>query len=152
MNEADGFRHHTSVDVRFRDLDAMRHVNNAVYLTYLEHARLRYLRDVIGISNPRNLSMVLASITCDYLSPVHMGETLEVATRVDWIGESSMSMSHVMTALKDDRLVARASSVLVAYDYTQERPRPVDDEWRRNLEEFEGRSLQRETGRVAATA
>ncbi len=152
MSDADDFRHHTSIEVRFRDLDAMRHVNNAVYLTYLEHARLRYLRDVIGISNPRNLAMVLASITCDYLSPVHMGETLEVATRVDWIGRTSLSMSHVVTALRDDREVARASSVLVAYDYSAERPRPVDDQWRRNLEEFEGRSLERQRSPVAATA
>ncbi len=152
MSEAEGFRHHTSVEVRFRDLDAMRHVNNAVYLTYLEHARLRYLRDVIGIANPRSLAMTVASITCDYLSPVHMGETLEIATRVDWIGRTSLSMSHVITALKDDRQVARASSVLVAYDYRAERSRPVDDEWRRNLEEFEGRSLDRERSAVAATA
>ena len=152
MSEAEGFRHHTSVEVRFRDLDAMRHVNNAVYLTYLEHARLRYLRDVVGISNPRHLAMVLASITCDYLSPVHMGEILEVATRVDWIGRTSMSMSHVMTAVKDDREVARASSILVAYDYSAERPRPVDEAWRRNLEEFEGRSLERLRTPVAATA
>ncbi len=152
MTDADGFRHHTSVEVRFRDLDAMRHVNNAVYLTYLEHARLRYLRDVIGVSNPRHLAMVLASITCDYLSPVHMGETLEVATRVDWIGRTSLSMSHVVTALRDDRQVARASSVLVAYDYSAERPRPVDEQWRRNLEEFEGRSLERQRSPVAATA
>ena len=130
----------------------MRHVNNAVYLTYIEHARLRYLRDVIGISNPRNLAMTVASITCDYLSPVHMAETLEIATRVDWIGRTSLSMSHVITSLKGDRQVARASSVLVAYDYSAEKPRPVDDEWRRNLEEFEGRSLAREPARVAATA
>ncbi len=144
------FRHHTSVEVRFRDLDAMRHVNNAVYLTYLEHARLRYLRDVIGISNPRNLAMVLASITCDYLSPVHMGEALEVATRVDWIGRSSLAMSHEMTAERDGRAVARASSVLVGYDYAAQRPRPIDEAWRRALGDYEGRVLDREP--VAAGA
>ena len=138
------YRHHTTVEVRFRDLDAMRHVNNAVYLTYLEHARLRYLRDVVGVATIKNLAMVLATITCDYLSPVHMGEVLDVATRVDWIGRSSLSMSHEMTADRDGRPVARASSVLVGYDYAAQRPRPVDEAWRRALGEFEGRVLNRE--------
>ena len=143
MSDLDSFRHRTPIEVRFRDLDAMRHVNNAVYLTYLEHGRLRYLRDVIGISSPRKLAMVLATITCDFLSPVHMGEMLEVATRVDWIGRSSLAMSHQMTAQKDGRAVARASSVLVGYDYTAKRPRPIDEDWRRALQSFEGRSLDR---------
>ena len=140
------YRHHTSVEVRFRDLDALRHVNNAVYLTYVEHARLRYLRDVIGIASVKHLAMVLASITCDYLSPVHMGEELEVATRVDWIGRSSLGMSHTLRSLRDDREVARVGSVLVSYDYDTARPTPVSDEWRASLSEFEGRTL----GRAAA--
>ena len=152
MTDADGFRHHTSVEVRFRDLDAMRHVNNAVYLTYLEHARLRYLRDVIGISSIRNLAMVLAHISCDYLSPVHMGETVEVATRVDWVGRTSISMSHAITAVKDGRTVARADSILVSYDYAAERPQRVDDVWRARFSEFEGRSLERAADAVPAPA
>ena len=144
------YRHHTTVEVRFRDLDAMRHVNNAVYLTYLEHARLRYLRDVVGVATIKNLAMVLATITCDYLSPVHMGEVLDVATRVDWIGRSSVSMSHQVTAERDGRAVARASSVLVGYDYAAQRSRPIDDAWRHALADFEGRMLEREP--VAAGA
>ena len=152
MTDADGFRHHTAIEVRFRDLDALRHVNNAVFLSYLEHARLRYLRDVIGVSSIRGLAMILANINIDYLSPVHMGETVEVATRVDWIGRTSLSMSHEVNALKDERLVARASSVLVSYDYAQERPQAVDDTWRARLTEFEGRSLERDAAAVAATA
>ncbi|MDQ3881207.1 MAG: acyl-CoA thioesterase [Chloroflexota bacterium] len=138
------YRHHTSVEVRFRDLDALRHVNNAVYLTYFEHARLRYLRDVIGIASIKHLAMVLASITCDYLSPVHMGEELEIATRVDWIGRTSLGMSHVARAVRDDREVARADSVLVSYDYRANRPQPVSAAWRASFTEFEGRSLDRE--------
>ena len=122
----------------------MRHVNNAVYMTYFEHARLRYLRDVIGISTIKKLAMVLATITCDYVSPVHMGEDLEIATRVDWIGTSSLGMSHVARTIRDDREVARATSVLVTYDYAEERPQPVNEAWRAALTEFEGRALERE--------
>ena len=144
------FRHHTSVEVRFRDLDAMRHVNNAVYMTYFEHARLRYLRDVIGISTIKKLAMVLATISCDYVSPVHMGEDLEIATRVDWIGRSSLGMSHIARTIRDDREVARATSVLVTYDYATESPRPVNDEWRAALTEFEGRALERDAPAASA--
>ena len=152
MADAPDFRHHTSIEVRFRDLDALRHVNNAVFLSYLEHARLRYLRDVVGIASIRGLAMILASISVDYLSPVHLGETIRVATRVDSIGRTSLSMSHEITVERDGRLAARASSVLVSYDYAAERPQPVSDGWRRALVDFEGRPLDRDADRAAGHA
>ena len=137
------FRHRTRVEVRFRDIDAFGHVNNAVVSTYVEHARVRYLREVLTVDPVGRMPLILAMIKVDYDSPIFMGDDVEVGSRVDWIGRTSFGMSHVLEA--DGRGLARAESVLVAYDYEQARPMAVPDEWRRALEAQEGRSLERIT-------
>ena len=89
--------------------------------------------------------MILAEIRMAYRSPSFYGETLTVETRVERIGRTSFGMVHRITAPESRygraRLVATADSTLVSYDYTDEKPIPVPDEWRAAMEAFEGRSL-----------
>ena len=141
----DEFRHHTRVEVRFRDLDTFGHVNNAVTTSYVEHGRIRYLRDVLGFSPVGEMPMILAMIQVDYTTPIFFGETVDVGSRVDWIGTTSLAMSHRLTAGDDEREVARATSVLVAYDYAESKPMPVPQQWRGALVAHEGRDLVRPT-------
>lgn len=138
----DEFRHRTRVEVRFRDIDAFGHVNNAVVSTYVEHARVRYLRQVLDLDPVGRMPLILASIQVDYLSPVFLHDGVEIASRVDWVGRTSLAMSHRLEA-DDGRGLARATSVLVAYDYAQARPMPVPDDWRATLAAHEGRALER---------
>jgi acyl-CoA thioester hydrolase len=93
--------------VRFRDCDAMGHVNNAVYSTYLEEARIGVLGDLIGF--------ILARVEIDFRSELRNGEDVEVRTRCSRIGTKSFDLEHVISA--DGRVVAEARSVLVSYDY-----------------------------------
>lgn len=143
----DSFRHHTRLEVRFRDIDAFGHVNNAAFVTYLEQARIRYLIDNLEIETPQHLPLILAAIQVDFRAPILFGQEVVIGTRVDWIGNTSLSMSHRMTAGTDsdgaNRLVAEAATVLVAYDYATERPIRVPDPWRAAFAEYEGRSLER---------
>jgi acyl-CoA thioester hydrolase len=141
----DDFRHRTRLEVRFRDIDAFGHVNNAVTSTYVEQARVRYLRDVLAVEPVGLMPLILAMIKIDYLSPILFNDTVDVGSRVDWIGTSSIAMSHGLWA-DDGRELARASSVLVTYDYDQARPMPVPDDWRGTLAAHEGRTLERPAG------
>jgi acyl-CoA thioester hydrolase len=136
------FRHRTRVEVRFRDIDAFGHVNNAVVSTYVEQARIRYLVEVLRADPVGRMPLILAMIKVDYESPIFFADGVGVGTRVDWIGRSSIAMSHLLEA-DDGRLLARASSVLVTYDYDQARPMPVPEDWRESLSTHEGRSLER---------
>jgi acyl-CoA thioester hydrolase len=146
----DGLRHRTPLQVRFRDTDAFGHVNNAVFLTFLELARIRYLLDILEPDEAFDrLPLILARVELDFRSPIQFGEDVEVETQVDRIGRSSIAMSHRMTAGADHRLVGEAQSVLVTYDYAIARPMPVPDEWRRRIGEYEGRPLETDTA-VAA--
>lgn len=147
---SDDFRHRTRLEVRFRDIDAFRHVNNAAFFTYLEQARVRYLIDVLKVEAVERLPLILAGVQIDFRSPILFGQEVEIGTRVDWIGNSSFSMSHGMTA--DGRPVAEARTVLVSYDYQTERPIRVPDAWREAFTAWEGRDLKRPEPAAAATA
>ena len=115
--------------VRFRDLDALGHVNNAVYLTYLEQARVACL-----IPEGADYSdMILARCEIDFRSQLSLGETVEIAVTPTRVGTKSFELAYEMRA--GDRVVAEAKTVLVAYDYERGESRPLPDAWRKLLEE-----------------
>src|SRR6266567_4508835 len=93
------FAHTHPVEVRLSDTDAMGHVNNASYLTYVEIARVAWYEQVIGRPLPLGVhgaeeGMILAEIRMTYRSQAFHGETLAVETRVDRIGRTSFTMVH----------------------------------------------------------
>src|SRR5678816_2279223 len=92
--------------VRFRDCDAMGHVNNAVFSTYLEESR-------IGVLGGLN-DFILARVEIDFRSELRMGEEVEVRTRCSRIGTKSFDLEHVIEA--GGRVVAGARRVRVSYD------------------------------------
>jgi acyl-CoA thioester hydrolase len=143
------FRHRVTVDVRFADTDAMGHVNNAVYLTYCEMARIRYWTDVTGepvaAGHEGAESLILAEARITYRAPVFHTEQVTVETRASRIGSSSFTLEHRLTACRPGgapRLVAVSESVMVRYDYTTERPTPLGPAFVAAIEAFEGRRLQ----------
>jgi acyl-CoA thioester hydrolase len=123
--------------VRFRDCDAMGHVNNAVYLTYLEEARFAYWRAVWGaeMGAPGTPGVILARVEIDYKRPATFGETLDVRIRLENIGRSSITSSYEIVNASGD-LIAAATSVLVVYDYAAGRSVPVTEEVRARLLAF----------------
>jgi len=147
---AGDFAHTHEIAVRLADTDAMGHVNNAFYLTYVEIARIAYYEQVVGRPLPLGAhgadeGMILAEIRMTYRSPAFYGETLTVESRVERIGRTSFGMVHRITAPETRygraRLVAVADSTLVSYDYVAEAPIPVPDEWRAAMSRHEGREL-----------
>ncbi|MEO8251052.1 MAG: thioesterase family protein [Chloroflexota bacterium] len=138
----DDYRHRTRVEVIFRDIDSYGHVNNAVTSTYIEQARVTYMRDVLGTDPIGGMPLILAMIKIDYIAPIFFADTVEIGTRVDWVGRSSFGMSHLLRGT-NARELARASGVLVHYDYAAARPSPVPNDWRQALVAHEGRSLER---------
>lgn len=148
----DEYRHRTVVQVRFRDIDAFGHVNNAVFFSYVELARIRYLLDVFQPATSFDrMPLILAHVELDFRSPIEFGEEVTVETRVERIGRSSFDMRHRMTAGPDGRLAGDVHTVLVTYDYAESRPMAVPDDWRRRMGEHEGRSLDAETRGLEAS-
>jgi acyl-CoA thioester hydrolase len=116
--------------VRFRDCDPMGHVNNAVFSTYLEQARLAWF----GSDEEMPLTdVILARTEIDFRSPVTVGETVEVSVRPTRLGTKSFELAYELHA--GGRLVAEAKSVLVGYDYGLARSTEIPERWRRRLTE-----------------
>jgi acyl-CoA thioester hydrolase len=135
------FSHTTDVEVRFRDTDAMGHVNNAVYLTYLEVARQEYWRRVAAHVSYDHVPFVVAHAAIDFRSPALVGETVRVHMRTAWVSRSSFALDYELRERASDRLLATASTVLVTYDYQAHRSMPVPDWLRSGLERVEGKRL-----------
>lgn len=149
----DDFRHRTSLQVRFRDIDAFGHVNNAVFFSYVELARIRYLLDVLQPDQPFDrLPLILARVELDFRSPIQFGEDVVVTSRIDRVGRTSFSMSHRMLAGPQGRLVGDVQSILVTYDYEAAKPMPVPDEWRRRFGVHEERTFETDAPRSSAAA
>ena len=128
---------------RFRDTDAMGHINNAVYVTYLEVARQEYWKRFSREQDYRRVPFILANVTIDFRSEALVHETLEVATRCDWIGTRSFAFAYEVREKAGRRLVVEATTVQVCYDYDAKRSIPMPVELRRLIEAFEGRTLSR---------
>ena len=132
---------------RFRDTDAMGHINNAVYVTYLEVGRQEYWKRFRQASDYRRVPFILANVKIDFRSEALVNEVLAIAVRADWIGTRSFAFAYEIREVASRRLVAEATSVQVCYDYDAKRSLPMPDELRRGLERFEGRPLAREATR-----
>jgi len=128
---------HYRIEVRFRDLDALGHVNIAVYATYFESARIAYYQRLVGGSLDR-LGIILAELTISYKAPAHFGDELLVGVRVSKIGGKSFTMDYAIARVGDGALIATGQSVLVAYDYAAGRSVPVSDEFRVRVAEMQG--------------
>ena len=127
------FRFILPVEVRFSDLDALAHVNNAVFLTYMESARIAYWMKVTGRSDLRTLDIILARTEIDYRAPVGYGESLEVGVRCASLRRSSFVLEFAVWERSSARLVAEARKVLVHYNYAAQQSRPLPPEMRRMI-------------------
>lgn len=122
------------VRVIFRDVDSLGHVNNAVYFTYLETARIRHLIKLTERKSVRDFGIILARAACNYRSPASFNETLIVSLRPSAIGKSSWTYQYEIREKRTGRLVADAETVQVAYDYRRANSIPIPKALRRKLE------------------
>jgi acyl-CoA thioester hydrolase len=138
----DGFNVTVPIAVTFRDVDAMGHTNNAVYLTWFECGRIGYWKAIRGDhANYADVPFVLARTEIDFLAPTFAGEHLSVGTRVTRLGTRSFDMQYRIERRDDGLLVARGHSVQVMYDYGARTTTPMEPEFRAALIAIEGGSI-----------
>jgi len=122
-----------TLETRFRDVDSMGHVNNAVYVTYLEQARVVFLQEIAGLDT-RASGIVIADLSIDYRRPIDLGETVTVGLRVDAVGTSSIEQAYEIRADGDLAATARATTVHV--DRESGESVPIPEEWRERIERY----------------
>jgi acyl-CoA thioester hydrolase len=133
------FHFYHPIEVRYGDLDPQGHVNNARYLTYMEQARVSYLRHV-GLWNGGSfidIGIILADVHLTFRTPIQFGDPVRVGVRIARLGNKSMQSEYRIEDARDGREFASGSSVLVAYDYRNGSTVPIPEEWRSKITEFE---------------
>ncbi len=105
--------------VRFRDLDAMGHVNNATYFTYFEEARKEFCAFLLHYNSPGDFPFILASISCQFRRALELADSpIDVVLRVAEIGRKSFTFTYEIIAPNDPAVVfATGESIQVCYDY-----------------------------------
>jgi acyl-CoA thioester hydrolase len=135
------FRFQRPIKVIFRDLDGMRHVNHAVYLTYCEAARNEYWIEITGIRKVDEYDFVLAELTARYLAPAQLGDELIVSCGVTELRRASFLMGHEIYKADTGERIFEMTSAQVMFDYDSGQSIPIPDQRRKQVEEYEGRSL-----------
>jgi acyl-CoA thioester hydrolase len=127
--------------VRFRDCDPLGHVNHAVYLTYLEQARFMLWRAQLGFvvrsdedkHDQSRPGFILARAEVDYRAQARYGDELDVRLSLAGFGRTSFTYAYEVADVPTGTLVATAKTVLVRFDYREQKPVPLDDATRAAL-------------------
>lgn len=128
------------IEVRFRDLDGLNHVNNVVYLSYVEQARIKYFDHVMGTRFDWNRwGVLLARTEINYIKPLHLKDECKVGIECVSIGRKSLEFQFkIFRSLNDqDEEVASGLNVLVCFDHQENKSIEVPQEWKDAIEKYE---------------
>ena len=132
------FRFKMKLDIRWSDMDEMRHVNNAVYLTYFEQARVYYFHEACQW-NWKEIGVILASAHVDYLRPVVFPNPTYVYVRTSKIGTKSFEISYLITSIVNgvEELTTTGYTTMVLYDYETNKSVAIPDFLKERIRAYE---------------
>ncbi|MHA1982982.1 MAG: acyl-CoA thioesterase [Candidatus Hodarchaeales archaeon] len=129
--------HKTKIQLRFRDTDGMGHVNNAVFLTYLESARIDFFEKYFYVEKAKDISFILAHVDIDFKIPITLKDNPEVLIRVKSIGTTSWGFEYeIVDSQNTTKVFATAKSVQVVYNYDTNKKESIPDDFREILKKF----------------
>jgi acyl-CoA thioester hydrolase len=130
MEEPEGRAvYETSVEIRFADIDAMGHVNNAVYFSYFEQARMAYFKErVARIWNWDEDGVIVARNEIDYVYPVFLNDRMIIRLWVEHVGSKSFTVCY--RVMVGERLCATGKSVLVCFNHKNKATQVLPEAWR----------------------
>ena len=106
-------------DLVWADMDAYQHINNAVYFTYFEIARMAYF-EKIGVSQYKeqnNIGPILASTKADFKAPLKYPDTINIAAKITSIANKKLSMQYSIHSQTLNKIVAQGEALIVYFDY-----------------------------------
>lgn len=138
------FRFYYPMVVRYGDLDAQGHVNNARYLTYMEQARVGYFTH-LGLWDGHsflNTGVILADIHITFHRPILLGQDIRIGVRITRLGNKSLDFEQNIEDVSTGQSMASASVVLVTFDFHTQQSIPIPKAWRKTITDFEYNPLE----------
>jgi len=123
----ENFQFKTPIEIRFSDLDAYGHVNNALFFTYLETARIKLFQQHFGAFLGSELMFLVVRAECDYRLPVQLTDPLQVSISIEEVRYSSFNFSYQMHN-GSGKIFAEAKTVMVCYDPKIKKPVAIPPE------------------------
>ena len=140
------YKHCVEIPVRFMDIDALQHINNARYLNFLEESRIAYSQQLLNVFNSiQELNVLVARIEIDFLKPVLFGEKLQVYTRILKLGNKSFTFESIITSSNKNGEfpAAKALQTLVAFDPETLKSTAISAELKKRIVELEPNLIQK---------
>ncbi len=136
------FKHKFAIQIRFKDVDMMRHVNHADYLSYAELARLKYYDDVLGPNTDWHSQhgLIMARTEVDYKASIGFDDTVIVYTRCSKLGTKSFELTWMITKSQRvaEEIAAEGKTVIVCYDYESKKAVEIPIDKRLKIQKYEG--------------
>jgi acyl-CoA thioester hydrolase len=128
----EGFQVEVDIQVRFGDTDALGHVNNAVYLSWMELGRMAFTDKLLPQIDWTKTGFILAHVSIDYLEPVFLNDKVKVYMRAGKIGGKSVVLECVITKAdeKGERPTAKGTNIIVAFDYKKNISVLIPEDWK----------------------
>jgi len=136
-NTTEGFKYKTQIPVRFADIDAFGHVNNAIYLTYFEIARSTYWDEVIEW-DWNEVGIIIRRSVVDYLKPIILTDEIYTYVKTSRIGTSSFDLDYIIVKMIDgkEEICTTGQTLCVTFDYKTNKPVPIPVFQRNKMEEL----------------
>ncbi len=132
----------TEVQVRFSDIDMLRHVNNIVLQQYYDLGKIDYFRNVVGMPAIwTEEAFIVVSTKVDFIEEVRMDDKIVVETSITKIGTKSLTFHQDMVDFTTRKVKSRNESVMVAFDLNQRVSMEIKPQWRQSIEEHEASKL-----------
>jgi len=137
-NDFSSYNFKTRIRIRFSDIDAFGHVNNALYLTYFEIARTSYWKDVIKW-DWNEAGIIIARAEVNFLAPIRMNDNVHAYVRTAKVGNKSFDLEYalVKNSGNGEILCTKGSTTCVAYDYSNQQTIPIPEIYRDKMQQFE---------------
>jgi len=118
----------TGIELRFVDLDAYGHVNNAVVFSYLETARVKMFQERFGNFLHSGLLFLVVRAECDYRLPIELHDSVRIEIGLEQLGRSSFTLKYRVHD-EGEKLFAEARTVMVCFDPQRKKPVAVPGEF-----------------------
>ncbi len=138
MCKIDGYHYKTSIPIRFADIDAFGHVNNAIYLTYFEIARSVYWKEIIQW-DWNSVGIIIRRSEIEYLKPITLTDEIYAYVRTSRIGNSSFDIDYILVkkVIGGEEICTTGQTQCVTYDYSTNKSTAIPSYQRIKMQKFE---------------
>lgn len=143
MCTIEGYHYKTAIPIRFADIDAFGHVNNAVYLTYFEIARSVYWKEIIKWDWEK-MGIIIRRSEIEYLKPIRLDDEIYAYVRTSRIGNSSFDVEYILVKKTNgqEEICTTGATSCVSYDYTLNKSAPIPAYQRDKMQDFEALNVR----------